>query len=363
MSLHFIGTSFRELSLEKLEVLEAHAEKILQIISSPEASEFGITGVVLVSTCNRFEIYFDSSMPTHSQDHILAKVIEITGIPTNHMRYKSGAEVTRHLFRVAAGLESMIVGEDEIAGQVKRSLSSSQLRGITSRNIEMLFQESSRISKKVAAETGLGKAGRSLVTGGLELVKQTNFDFEGKRVLVLGTGAYARVVTAALKRERVREILTYSMSGRANLFSASHQTTPIKSGGLSSALSQVDLLVTCNGTHGSIITREHLAVVKRESFPILDLSLAKDVDNSVKSLGNVVLIDLQDIYRNAPVEHHETIARAESIVEQAVLAFGEKQVARLNFRNARVIRGNVVDLIAEEIEFVLETASLPINHG
>ena len=338
MPVLLIGASYRDISLDDLELLEAKSEEFWEAIFTENSKEFGITGCVVVSTCNRFEIYVDSFNTLDSEQHILAKITDVTGLPSNRMQHLSGSEVTHHLFRVAAGLESMIVGEVEVAGQVKRSLSRSQLLSKTTRDLEMLFQESARVSKKVATETGLGMAGRSLVTGGLDLLKQSGFAIKGKKVLVIGTGAYARVVTAALKREEVAEIFVHSITDRAKVFSLTHTTTPVSKGGLSEALSQVDFVVTCNGTHGALITADDIQALNKEIFPIIDLSLARDVERSVEKLNNVLMIDLNDIYQNAPREHSETIDAAQSIINRAVVEFEEKLRSRNSYPFAKLVR-------------------------
>ena len=363
MSVQLIGASYRDNSLDDLELLAAKSEQLRGALFAEDTKEFGITGGVIVSTCNRFEVYFDSNQQDRALPFALAKISAISGLPSYVMKCHQGFEVTRHLFSVAAGLESMIVGEVEIAGQVKRALSQAQLLGNTTKNLEMLFQESARISKKVANETGLGRAGRSLVTGGLDLLKKQQFIIGGKRALVIGTGAYARVVIAALNREKVKEIYTFSPSGRAEEFSISHGTTPINMDGLSKALSQVDFVVACSGTHGTIITSSDIQALNKENFPIIDLSLARDVERSVEKLSNVIMIDLQDIHRNAPREHNETIDAAQAIINRAVAAFEVKLRARDNHPLVKLVRNHRDSLLTEELDLVFDFEVAQTSNG
>jgi len=214
-----VGASYQEISLEELEVIEKKSHEIRSALFSDEASAHGIEGCVIVSTCNRFEVYVDTQREEESSEYIIGRVRDLSGIQITRLRVRVGTEAVKHLFRVSAGLESMIVGEVEISGQVKRSLSESQSLGQTSRTTEALFQRASEVAKKVTSETGLGAAGRSLITGGLDIVKDHGFDLRMRKVLVIGTGAYARVVISALERENVGEIFTYSNSGRAEEFS------------------------------------------------------------------------------------------------------------------------------------------------
>ena len=363
MSILLIGASYRDISLDDLELLETKSEQLWDAVFTKNSKAHGINGGVLVRTCNRFEVYFDTDQPHRASQYILRKISEVTGLPSNNIQRYEGSEVTSHLFRVAVGLESMIVGEVEIAGQVKRALSQSQLLTNTTRGLEMLFQESARVSKKVATETGLGKAGRSLVTGGLDLLKQRNFTIEGKRVLVIGTGAYARVVTAALEREEVAEIFMYSTSGRAESFSLSHRTTPVLKDGLLHALSHVDFVVACSGTHGEIITSVDIQSLNKDVFPIIDLSLSRDIERSVKKLSNVLMIDLEDIYQNAPGEHLETIEDASSLIIKAVFAFEEKMRARNNNLFVKLMHNHRDSQLTEEFDHAFNIPVVQTTHG
>lgn len=352
MNIVLVGASYREISLQDLEILESKAEEIRSEICSREASENGIEGCVIVSTCNRFEVYVDTERGAESAQYILKKIYAVTGINNSGVRVRRGTEAVSHLFRVSAGLESMIVGEVEISGQIKRSLSQSQQLGQTSRIIEALFQRASEVSKKVASETGLGTAGRSLITGGLDIVKERGFDLRSKTVLVIGTGAYARVVISALEREGVGEILTYSNSGRAEIFSESHGTTPVTLEALSEALELCQVIVACSGTHGVIVSAEQIRKIEREILPIIDLSLSRDVEKSVESLANVMVIDLEEIHRCAPTEHHETIAKAEDLVSSSVAKFTQDIESRRNDPLIRLLREHVETIVNEEVERV-----------
>ena len=109
MNIVLVGASFREISLRDLEILESNAEEIRSEICSREASENGIEGCVIVSTCNRFEVYVDTVREAEAAQYILEKIYAVTGINKPGVRVRLGTEAVSHLFRVSAGLESMIV--------------------------------------------------------------------------------------------------------------------------------------------------------------------------------------------------------------------------------------------------------------
>ena len=367
MGILLVGTSYRDISLQELEVLEKKSEEIRSAINSLEASANGIEGSVIVSTCNRFEVYVETETPEESSKYILDRVLSITGVENPLINISTGIDAIRNLFRVSAGLDSMIVGEVEISGQIKRALTESRQQGQTSRITESLFQRASEVSKRVANETGLGTAGRSLITSGLDILKDRGVDLRNRKVLVIGTGAYARVVISALAREGVGEIFTYSNSGRAEIFSQSHGTTPVEKDSFDTALATCEMIIACSGVQGAVVTADHIQNLPHKILPIIDLSLARDVENSVKSLSNVIVIDLDEIHRNAPTEHHDTITIAEELVASAATEFSQYLLARRGDPLIRLLREHVEDIVQAEVDRVRrksgEESALQVGHS
>jgi glutamyl-tRNA reductase len=166
-----IGANYHNLSLVELEKLESAAELIRNNLFNDKSDQHGIDGAVVVSTCNRFEIYLDSDDVSGASNYAREVIKSAVGfsdqfLNENLIQLIDSAAIN-HLFRVTSGLDSMVVGEVEIAGQIKRSLSDTHELGHTSRITEALFQRASLVSKKVATETGLGAAGRSLISTAL----------------------------------------------------------------------------------------------------------------------------------------------------------------------------------------------------
>lgn len=353
MTVILIGANFRNLPLADLEKLESNSEKIRFNLFDNKPDQHGIEGAVVLSTCNRFEIYIDTDNTAAAAEHALVAIGEAVGFDTYFARENvnrlDDADAISHLFKVTSGLDSMVVGEVEIAGQVKRALSETRELGQTSRIIEALFQRAAVVSKKVTTETGLGAAGRSLIATAIDLVTQRHFPLEGKKILVIGTGAYARVVIAALVRENVGKIFVHSPSGRAEEFSRTHPTTPITSDQLVKTLRGIDLLITCSGTHGTIVQFDHLLNMPQRILPVIDLSLSPDIEQSVRSLPSVAVIDLAEIYRHAPAEHQTTIEHAEAIIEEAVGEFQQDLLARVNDPLVRALRAHVNGIVGQEV--------------
>jgi glutamyl-tRNA reductase len=210
--------------------------------------------------------------------------------------------------------------------------------------------------KAVSSQTDLGAAGRSIAAVGLELVEQRHFSLAGRRVLLIGTGSYARVVTASLLRMGCDDLAVYSRSGRAERFAASHPVEPIASDGLITALSDADLVVTCSGQEADstpILTASLLASARDSTsplLPILDLSLAGDVAEDAGQLVGVDLIDLDEIGAHAPAEQSAAVLAARDLVTRGVDTYLHLESGRAATPAVTAMRSHVSQFIEREIE-------------
>ena len=154
----------------------------------------------------------------------------VAGLEADELRttfgFVHGNAVAGHLFAVASGLESVVVGEGEIAGQVRRSLERARAEGTTTPELERLFQRASQTSRRVKNETGIGGEGRSLVRLALDLAESRITDWAATRVLLVGTGRFAGASLAALRDRGVADVRVYSPSGRGTRFAANHGIDP-----------------------------------------------------------------------------------------------------------------------------------------
>lgn len=358
VTLVLIGGSHHDLSLSNLEILERNVSLIRKQLFAPETSLQGIKGGVVVSTCNRFEAYLDVEKFHDGVDYAIRIIGEVSGIGVEHCRellsVSFGTPVTEHLFAVAAGLESMIVGEAEVAGQVRAAFKKAQNEKTTTSQLELLFQRSAAVSKKVTTSTGLGAAGRSIVTVALDLVEQRHGSLAGKRALLLGTGAYARVVVAALQKYKCGEIAVFSSSGRAHSFSQTHGTFSIASEKLVEAISSSDLIVACSGSKNHLLYSSTFSgrSSTAPTLPIIDVALTSDLAPDVKNLHFTDVIDLEIIGMHAPVEHEEAITLARQIVQQSADEFEKGELSRSLAPAIVLMRAYVEQLIDNEIERV-----------
>ena len=246
----------------------------------------------------------------------------------------------------------MVVGEDEISGQVRRALTYARHDRTTSPSLERLFQAASATSRRVAATTGLGAAGRSIVSVGPDLVEHASGSLANRSILLVGTGAFARVVHAAVLRRGSRPPMVFSRSGRAQRFTDTHGGVPVSQADLMDSLHAADVVVTCSGAPHVMLDAPTLAVVtehRERPLPVLDLALTSDVDGGARVLPNVRIIDLEVISRHAPAEHGEAVTRAHRLVNDAVETFEQREAERGAGGAVVALRDHVFGVMEREV--------------
>lgn len=358
MALVYLGTDFHDTPLTDLEKFETAATTVLKALSPNDSL---LDGVVVLATCNRFEIYFEAESFHDSMDFVTSAVASAVDVPvdvvTSRLRVLYGDSVPQHLFSVAAGLESMIVGEEEISGQVKRSLSQAHKLGYTSKNLHHLFRNAASVAKAVTTETGLGASGRSVITTALDVASEKLGGITGKSVLLIGTGAYSRVVCASIQRMGVASIYVYSRAGRAEKFSQNHDTIPIAKDQLVRVMSEVDLVISSSGTTGFAVDEKLAKEVlhRRTGKPdlvLIDVSLSRDLAPEISQLEHLSVIDLEHIRNRAPQEHIDSVLTAREIIHSAVTDFEMSLASRSIDPVVAALRSHIGLWVDEEIESV-----------
>jgi len=330
--------SHRELDLGVLERLssDVHAVGRELVGASP-----AICGAVVLATCNRFELYLDVDDAEHTPDAraaVAATVAARSGYAADavaaHLTAATGTDSAAHLFAVASGLESMVVGEREIAGQVRRALATARKDGTTTGPLEALFQAASRVSRKVEGRTGLGATGRSVVGVALDIAEQDLVDWPSVRCVLVGTGSYAGASLAALKARGCRDVRVYSPSGRASAFARARGVAAVPAGAdLAGELANVDLVVACSGAAGAVLTVDALAAARAGTahpLTVVDLALRHDVDPGVRELPGVRLVSLTTVAEHAPAEHGAVLEARELVVRAADAYEGERRAREWN---------------------------------
>ncbi len=300
--------------LERLSVDPPGAAKAL-------FAEAPVSGVVVLATCNRFEAYLDvaGDIDTAEAEELVDTVGRATGVATDELRASlavhRGDAVAVHLFAVASGLESVVVGEEEVSGQVARALAAARGDGTTSGDLERLFQQATRTSRGVKTRTAVTGSGRSLVRLALDLAAGRVADWSSATVLVVGTGRYAATTVAALRDRGVRDVRVLSPTGRGATF-ATRRGLRLETD-LRPAVGAADLVVTAST--GLVLRREDVPAGR--ALLVVDLGMPRNVDPAVAHVEGVEVLDLETIRVHAPLEESGAPDEARAIVGSAAAQF------------------------------------------
>lgn len=322
--------------LERLSIVAPEAT------TSLVASNAFVSGAVVLATCNRFEAYLDIDAPlsaASAEAATLSALSDASGVPveelTDSVAVHWDEDAAAHLFAVTAGLESVVVGEDEIAGQVSRALDRARADGTTSRDLERLFQRATRTSRGVRTSTAIGGAERSLVRLAIDLASSRVEDWGSARVLIVGTGRYAATTVAALRARGARDVRVFSRTGRGPAFALKH-------GIADSDDFDVDVVITCTAV--TVLGPDHFAGTHRRL--VVDLGLPRNVDPAVATLPGVELLDLETIRLHAPLEQLAAHGAARELVRSAATAFAAEAQAEPAII---ALRSHVFEVLEAEI--------------
>ncbi len=307
----------------------------------------GVDGAVVLATCNRVELYVDADA-----DVDLADLDGWVGgaLGDAAPRTRRATEVLWHLFGVGAGLDSMVVGEREIAGQLRRALKQAQTERTATFLLTESIEQALRTSRKVAHLTGLAANGRSVVGVALDLLRR---DWGASTVVMAGTGAYAGATVAALRERGCRTVVAHSARGRAEAFAASHTGVVAADGPLVEALVDADVLVTCRGTGDPVLTVDEAQALQAarggRPLDVVDLALARDVEAGVAGVPGITLLDLPTVQRHVPDAATRAVAQAQEIVSSGVTDLMSRLRARRMDPAVVALRDAVRDMVADEV--------------
>ncbi|CAH0236834.1 Glutamyl-tRNA reductase [Arthrobacter sp. Bi83] len=319
-----------------------------------------VAGAVVLSTCNRFEVYFEISSgtePSAARRRVQSAISRCSGIPEEELAqsldFLAGAALTEHLFSVGAGLDSAVVGEREIAGQLRRALTSAQESESASGALIRLFQAASRAARDVGALTTLGDAGRSMVSVALDLAtaRLAKSCPSGLSVVVIGTGAYAGTTLALLAAGKCAKVSVFSWSGRAEAFAAPRGAAALTRSQLTAALQGADVVIGCSG-RGTRLGTEDFRLFRQgtnERLVVVDLALNRDFEPATGELPGIELITLDEVRLAAPREHSDGVRRAAELVRQAALRYEEERQARVMDPAIVALRGHMQQVLASEM--------------
>jgi glutamyl-tRNA reductase len=372
MSLLVVGLSHRSAPvdvLERVAVSTADAGKVLcQLIARENVAE-----ALLLSTCNRVEIYavvatFHGGLADIT-DVLARQSAMVLDELSEHLYVHYAAAGVEHLFSVAAGLDSMVVGEPQILGQLRAAYAGAEQAGTIGRTLHEVVQQALRVGKRIHTETGIGAAGASVVSEALAATVAALADapgvngsgLAGRRALVLGAGSMGSLAAAQLRRAEVAEIVVANRThASAQRLAALCQAegTPARAISLDAvvgALAAVDVVICCTGATGAVlgvdqITQRH----RRVPLVVCDLGLPRNVEPGVGDVPGVILLDLSAVARRLEQRGtgSDVVSTAHCLVAQEVRQYLAAQrtaevtptVAALRKRAAEVVDAELLRL-------------------
>jgi glutamyl-tRNA reductase len=321
MSVLVVGISHRSAPVSLLERVAVDPEGAGKLARDVAAGDH-VTEAAVIATCNRLEIYADVDRFHGSVEELSQILVERAGratedlLPHLYVHYDDGA--VSHLFQVAAGLDSMAVGEAQILGQTREALARGQEGGTVGPALNTLFQQALRVGKRAHAETGIDQAAPTLVSAALDRIG----DVSGRRTVVVGAGSIASLATATLTRRGAGQVVVVNRTAdRAARLASEHGVRAAALPDLADELQDADLVVTCTGSTGVLLTTDMVASLGRP-LDVVDLALPHDVEPGVGELPGVVLVTLADLAEDlAGSDAGAEVEAVREIVTQEVAAF------------------------------------------
>jgi glutamyl-tRNA reductase len=358
MAVLCLGVSFRRASLDLLERL-AFDENDLAKAYRRSADDEAIAGCVILSTCNRVELY--AEVPSYHAGFLAMKrlLAESREVDVDELADPLSAHYERdaadHLFAVASGLDSMVLGETQIAAQVRDALRRAGDEGSARPELTGLFQAASRTGRRVRAETSLGAAPEAFAMLGADLAEEALGTLRDRSVAVVGAGQMASLAAKHLRQRGVGAISVLNRSTeRARALAGRIGGAPLELSELPRALAGADLVVSATGATGTVIGADAVHADRTDRpLVLLDLAVPRDVDPAAGELPGVRLIDIFTLRSGIDERDERTaadIARAHEIVAEEVLRWVARRRADELAPLLKALRARGDDVISAELE-------------
>jgi glutamyl-tRNA reductase len=337
--LYLLGVSHRTAPVEVRERLDFSSRDIGGAVEALCARTSAAETVVL-STCNRSELYVAGEQLAQTRQELIRFLSDYHHLPADmfvpHLFAREDAEVVHHLFRVAAGLDSLVIGEPQVLGQVKDAFSTASDRRCCGPVLNRLFHSSFAVGKRVRTETGLGEGAVSVSFAAVQLARKIFGKLEGRRVLVIGAGEMGKLTAQHLRSQGVGEIIITSRTlARAEEIATAVGGAPAPWSQVLSVLAKADIVITATGSQQPIISRSNVEAVmgrpRRDPLFIIDIAIPRDVEPGAGDIEQVFLYnvdDLQAIVQENLSRRSAEIQKAEEIVAEEVGRFMAWQRSR-----------------------------------
>ena len=327
MTIFCAGLNHRTADLnlrEHFAVSEREMGNMLERLRSIE----GVSGAVMLSTCNRVEFYASTLCPIRTLEGFQDLLQERSGKDVSLYHHVAPGAV-RHLFRVASGLDSMVLGETEIFGQVKKAYALATDAGATTRQLHRLFQLSFRVAKSVRTETQITRGASSVGSVAVELAEKIFGKLDTCRVMILGAGEISERTARSLQSRGVRSVIVSNRSyDRAASLAAEIGGMALHFDHWEKNFNDVDIIISSTSAPHAILTVEKLKPLlrQRQGRPlfVIDLAVPRDADPAIHQLDGIFLYDIDSLQQLASQSldvRRQEVVRCESLIEDHVGGF------------------------------------------
>jgi len=364
-----LGLNHKTAPVELRELLAFSKEEAVAVLEGLQKCS-DINEVMLISTCNRVEVLLTTSDTINAVNSVKTYISEFKKIPISKFEQAlymhDGGEAVRHIFRVASSLDSMMVGEPQILGQIKDAYLTAILKKTSGVILNRLLHKTFFVAKRVRSETGIGDHAVSISYAAIELAKKIFGNLEGKKVLLIGAGEMAELAVEHLIRNRTGEIFVANRTFERGVeLSNRFKGKAIRIEEIPDCLKLVDIIISSTGSPSFVIVSNQVKGVmrSRRNRPIffIDIAVPRDIDPDINRLNNTYVYDIDDlkgvIEENIKDRSRESI-KGERIVDEAVISF-QQWFESLGVVPTIVALRNKIDSIARsEVDRTLQS----LNH-
>ncbi|HET6352517.1 MAG TPA: glutamyl-tRNA reductase [Coriobacteriia bacterium] len=360
MHLTLVGLSHKTAPVairEKL-TFPAHVQEdaLARLVESDAVAE-----AVIVSTCNRTEIYAVTAAGYDGPAAIIDYMADYHDLDraelVRYLYVSEGEAVVRHLFRVVASLDSMVLGEAQILGQVKDAYEHSSVNGTSGRVFHKLFRQSFEVGKRVRTETEIGENAVSISYAAIELAKKVFETLEGRSVLILGAGKMSELTAKHLCANGVKKVLVANRTyERAEELAVKFGGEAIRYDELFDRMSEADIVISSTAATHYVITKDRVAAAakhRRDPLFLIDIAVPRDIDPACSSVADVFLYDIDDLNGVVSANLEERMVeakRAEVIIEEEMAEFEHWLDSMEVVPTIAAIRAKADTMRAEELE-------------
>ncbi|HLQ31585.1 MAG TPA: glutamyl-tRNA reductase [Chloroflexota bacterium] len=322
MPVALFGLSYKTAPLDLREAVSFDAESLARSLPGLTC-EPAVREAVVVSTCHRTEIYTELTDMVAAKEHAMSWLADQRGIPRRsfgqHVYHRFERAAVEHLFRVSAGLDSMVLGEDQVLGQVRDAFKIASRAGTVRTRLDTTFRRAIRTGKRARSETNINRHSASIGSVAADLARQSLGSLQGRRVLVIGAGEMAELAARHLLRYGASELVVANRSRtRGQKLAQQLAVSAVPLTDVTRLLADADVAVTSTGARHHLVTRGMLAGRERP-LVVIDLGLPRDVEPAVGDLPNVRLYNVDQLDEVLAGQQHsqsEDVERVESIVAE-----------------------------------------------